>query len=513
MGENSAINKKKIAKNTGLLYFRMLVSLLVSLYTSRVILSALGVEDFGIYGVVSSVITLFTFLNAGMSGATSRFFTFHLGRDSQPQLRKTFSASLSIHLLIALIVVVLSETVGLWLLENKMVIPTERMNAARWVFHLSTIGVVFSIISVPYNAAIIAHERMNIYAYVEIFNTFLRLGIVYLLLVTGGDKLITYATLSLTVNILITSIYRWYCLRNYKECKFVFNWDKSIIYPILSFSAWDLFGNLGYMARTQGVNVLLNLFFGPLLNAANSIAMQVQGAVMNFGNNILIATRPQIVKTYAVGECENSCYLVYNTAKFTFLLLLVLSLPLILEIDYILALWLGTVPEYTALFCQCTLIFNLFMIMSSAVMSGIYATGKNRWPNIISGTLSLLILPATFIAFKFGASPYFPYVLNVVFSFIMLFSNAYILKRHLPHFQLRRFFFKVIVTCLTIAILAFLFTRYIQTLMPEGLLRLVVIILSSSVSIFTLSYFFAVDKSMKIFIKNWVKNRWRGGRA
>ena len=498
----SSLNKKRIAKNTLLLYFRMALTMLVSLYTSRVILEVLGVEDFGIYGVVSGVIAMFSFLNSAMSGSTARFLTFEMGTGNAEKLSKTFSAALTVHVLIALVIALLGETVGLWFLENKLVIPPERMTAARWVYQLSIVSMVISIVRVPYNSAIIAHERMNIYAYVEILNSLLKLGIVYLLLITSYDKLIAYAVLVFIVSIIISVIYFWYCRRCYQECRARFAWEKSIINPMLSFSAWDLCANIGIMAKTHGINMLLNIFFGPVLNAANTIAIQVQTTIHQFALNILTAVRPQILKTYAAGEYENTRYLVFNTAKFTYLLLLVFSLPLVLEMDFVLRLWLKNVPDYAVLFCKYTLIFNLVATMSSVLMSAIYAGGKIKYPSIINGCLYVLVIPITYFAFKTGRSPGLPYLLNIVFMFIAMFSNAYILKKNLPNFYIKEFVFRVILVCLFIFVVAYFITSKVQANFDKGFLRLFIVIVVSSLIITLLTYLLAVDKNMKKSLKS-----------
>jgi O-antigen/teichoic acid export membrane protein len=342
-----AENNKRIAKNTIYLYVRLLFNMAVSLYTSRVILATLGADDFGLNAVVTSVITIFFFLNYSMAGATSRFLTFELGKGDTEKLGKTFSAALTIHIIIALIILFLGETIGLWYLENKMVILESRMNAARWVYQLSLIAAMFSLTQAPYNASIIAHEKMNAYAYIDILQSCLKLGIVFLLAVGDFDKLIFYAVLTLCVTIVITIIYRVYGVRQFEECKYKFHRDKSIIYPMLSFSGWDLFGNFGNTAKYSGINLILNLFFTASVNAAYAIGHQISGVINRFAYSFLIASQPQIIKYYAEGNIAQMQGLVNQTSKFSFLLLFMLCFPVMLEIDFILNLWLGKVPEYT----------------------------------------------------------------------------------------------------------------------------------------------------------------------
>ncbi len=294
MSDQSA-NNKRIAKNTLMLYIRMLLSMVVSLYTSRVVLEVLGVEDYGIYGVVGGVVAMFSFLNSSMAGATSRFLTFEMGRGDEQRLKDTFSSALIIHIGIALVVFILAETVGLWFLNNKLVIPDGRMHAAHWVYQLSILGMFVSVTQVPYNASIIAHEKMDVYAYIELLNVFLKLGIVYLLTIGNFDKLILYAILVLAVNVLVAVTYRFYCVRYYEESHFRCVLNREVLKPMLGFSIWEILGHFGFTFRTQGTNMVLNMFFGVIINSAVGIATTVQNVLSLFTNNVLVAIKPQII--------------------------------------------------------------------------------------------------------------------------------------------------------------------------------------------------------------------------
>ncbi|MDR1758972.1 MAG: oligosaccharide flippase family protein [Fibrobacter sp.] len=502
-------NNKRIAKNTLFLYFRMLLTMGISLYTSRVVLSTLGVEDFGIYGVVGGVVAMFSFINSSLSSATSRFLTFSLSKGDTEDLKKTFSSALTIHILIAFVILILAETIGLWFLENKLVIPEYRMSAARWVYQFSVLSTLIAITQVPYNAVIISHERMHIYAYVEILNVSLKLGVVYLLVIGNFDKLILYAALIFVVSVLIAMIYRIYCLKKFTVCKYKFEWNKKYIYPMLSFSGWDLYGNMSVVARTQGVNVLLNLFFGAVLNAANGIAVQVQGAVMAFANNIITAVRPQIVKSYAARNYSYTIKLVLNAAKYIYLLLLVLSLPLILEMNFILNLWLKNVPPHAVSFCRLTLLFNFFATMSFVVVSAIHATGNIKRPSLINGSLYLAVIPVSYAAFKFNGIPEFPYLCNVLFIFIGMLSNVYTLKLYLPEFSIRKFILNVLSVCLLISFVSFLASYGIREKLPEGFLRFFTVSAVSTIIIAGMTYFIAIDKQTKQLVKEKIARKWK----
>ena len=334
MATTQASSNRRIAKNTVALYLRMFLTMIVGFYTSRVVLNTLGVQDYGIYGVVGGVIAMMGFLNAAMAGATSRFLTFELGRGDSARLARTFSSALIIHMGIALVVMVLGETVGLWFLCNKLVIPPSRMEAAHWVYQLSIMSSMIGITQAPYDASIISHEKMNVYAYVEILNSLLKLAIVYLLVLGHFDKLKLYAVLTLAVSVTIMMIYRVYCLRHFKETRFHWVWDKAILKPMLSFSGWDLYGNACVTARQQGINFLINMFFGVTLNAASSIATTVNGMVQGLVFNVITAFRPQIIKRYAQKKIDEMQDLMEKAIEITIILFGILFVPCFFEMPF-----------------------------------------------------------------------------------------------------------------------------------------------------------------------------------
>lgn len=318
--QDIAANNKRIAKNTLMLYIRMLFMMGVSLFTSRVILETLGVEDFGIYSVVGGIITMFAFINGGMVSATQRFITFEIGKGNVEKLKSVFSTSLQIHALISLIIILLGETVGLWFLYEKMVIPEARMDAAMWVYQCSIIACVVNIMSIPYNADIVAHEKMSAFAYISIVEVSLKLIIVYLLLLSPWDKLIVYAILLLLVQFSIRFVYSHYCHKHFEETNYKHQWNKPLLYEMISFAGWSFWGSLSVVLYTQGLNMLLNVFFGPVVNAARGIAVQVQSAVQQFTTNFQMALNPQITKNYAVGDLDQMHSLMFRSARFSFFL-------------------------------------------------------------------------------------------------------------------------------------------------------------------------------------------------
>ena len=404
-------------------------SMVVSFYTSRLVLATLGVEDYGVFNVVGGMVVMFSFLNASMSGATSRFLTFALGKGDKEELQKTFSAALTIHILIAFFLLILAETAGLWYLENKMVIPPDRMNVARVIYQFTIVSSIVTIIQTPYNATIIAHERMNIFAYIEILNTCLKLGIVYLLIIAPYDKLILYAMLLFVVSCLIASSYRLYCIRQFQECRYRFEWNKNLIYPMLSFSGWNVLGCGAFVGTTQGINMILNLFFGIVVNAAYGVSTLVKTAIYSFVQSFQTAVNPQIIKLYAVGKINELYSLIFQNATFSFSLMWLLLLPISLHMETILHIWLVEVPEYTPLFCRLILIQSLVACVKFPFAMTIHATGKMKVFQLSSGTVLLSALPVSYFFLKAGASPHIPFYICIIASVIELIIILFLLKR------------------------------------------------------------------------------------
>lgn len=500
----SSSNNKRLAKNTALLYVRMLLTMAVNLYTSRVVLSTLGVEDFGIYSVVGGVVAMFSFLNAALSGCTSRFLTFEMGAGNRDGLKKVFSSSLIIHIGIALAILILAETIGLWYVKHKLVISEGREFAAQVVYQFSILASIVALMRLPYNAAIISHERMGIYAYVSILEAFLKLGIVYVLLVVTGDKLITYGILTFVVTLLIFFVYQIYCIKKFEEAKFSFSHiDKKIMLAIGSYSTWDLYGNLSIIVRGQGIVLLLNAFFGVVVNAASAIANQVQNAVAGFAESFLVALRPQIVKTYAAGQIKEMEKLLCNGSRYSFFLLFLISLPLIIENEFVLTLWLKDVPDYTVVFCQLSLINNLVAIAFRAVTYVIHATGKIKGMSFITGTIYILVLPISYLFLKAGGSPVIPFVINVLLVLLGCLFNLYLLKRNVPSVSISEFFRKVVFVCIYVAIAASIFPVIVySTSFDGGWSRFILVVLASITSVILSVLFLGMKKDERYMVLN-----------
>ena len=422
-------NNKRVAKNAIALYVRMFISMIVSFYTSRVVLEVLGVDDYGIYNVVGGVTASFVFLNASMAGASSRFITFEIGKGTPQSLKNTFSTSMLIHIGVAVIVLVLAETAGLWFMNYKLDIPQESMPAANVVYQCSVLSLIISITQVPYNACIIAHEKMDVYAYVEIANVFLKLLIVYLLYIGDFNKLILYGILMLGASVIIALTYRLYCVKNFQECRFKFIYKKNILVPMLSFSGWDFYGNMCVTARNQGSIMLLNIFFGVGVNAASGLASTIYTTVSGFAGNIMTAFRPQIIKNYSRGEFDEFEESIQNASKFTCLSMIAMSIPVLIETDFILRVWLTITPEYTVSFIRICLTATLLLMFGTPLITGIQATGKMRHISIITGSLYLLNLAISYIGLKLGGEPQWVFISNCIANVAIVLSNVTILRR------------------------------------------------------------------------------------
>ena len=452
MPDNSQ-NNKRIAKNTLMLYVRMILIMLVSLYTSRVILKALGVEDFGLYNVVGGVVVLFTFINNAMVTSTQRFLNFEIGRNDIEEAQKVFSASLNIHFLIAGIFLLLAETVGLWFLNQYIQIPDGRETAANWVYQFSVIVSILNIVRSPYNAAIIAHEHMSFYAYVSIIEVILKLAIVYMVYLFA-DRLIAYAFLMMLVTLIVLGAYYVFCRKKYQICKYRFEYDKKRYLSLASFSGWSLFGSLANMGASQGINIILNMFFGVAVNAAMGIANQVNAAVYQFVSSFQTAFNPQIIKSYAAGYRTYFISLIMNTSRYSFLLLFLLALPIYICCPEILSIWLGTVPEYAVEFCRLMLLFLLIDAVQGPLWVSAQATGKIKNYQILMSVLILLNLPITYVLLVFFKNPEIALIVRVAVNFITAVARVIYLN-HLYDFPIWIYMKEVIFRCLLVLLVAY----------------------------------------------------------
>lgn len=433
-------NNKRVAKNAMALTLRMVLVTIVGLFTSRIVLQALGVDDYGIYGVIGGVVGMTSFLNAAMAGATSRFITFELGRGNHTKLRTIFSSALIIHVAIALVVAVIAETIGLWFVNNCMNFPPGRMYAVNVLYQFTILSMFVSFTQVPYTAAIIAHERMSIYAYFEILNVILKLLIVYLLLVVDSDRLILYAALLLVTNIIMAAFYRFYCLRHFPECHFTTAHDRRSITEMLKFASLDLYGNMCAIAKRQGEPILLNLFFGVVANAGASIALTVCGVICGLTGSITQAFRPRIIKQYASGNIEDMSSVMRRSVAFSIYVFSLISLPFVLETPRILFLWLGQIPAYSVEFIRLIILISSFDVVITINNIAIHATGDIRRLSFINGTFYFLIPVVAFVLLKYVViNAYVIYVVDAVLMFVVMLIGVSIIHKQINTFSISKY--------------------------------------------------------------------------
>ena len=482
-----ASDKKIIAQNTLFLYVRMFLIILVSLYTVRVVIKTLDITDYGIYTAVGGIVLALSFLSQTIASASQRFFAYELGRKDYLKLKRTFSIIFIVYVAIALIILLIAETLGLWFLNNVMTIPSDRLEAANWVYQFALFSFIVKILTNPYNAIIIARENMKIYAYVSIIEVFLKLLIVYLLIVFSVDKLKLYAVLIFVVTCIVSAIYRFICCRKYKEARFSFYWDRTLFRSVFSYSSWTLFGTMAGVANNQGTNLILNVFFGPVLNAAYSIAYQVSTVIQQFSSNFFMAIRPPLIKSYAEKNYDYMMQLFYLSSRFSFLLLYAIILPLILEVEFILKLWLGTVGEYMVLFTQLVLVYCLILAIRNPITVIMQAAKKVKLYHGVVDSFVLLTLPLTYLFFKLGYPPESTLIVSII---VLLIAQ-------IVPFSLNDYFKKFVFPAIIVVVLSIIPTLFIQSLFQNELIQFVVVCLMSLLCILLCSYYIVLTSEEK----------------
>lgn len=489
MSPSQSENTKRIAKNTLMLYGRMLIGMLVSLYTSRVVLQALGVEDYGIYNVVGGVVAMFSMISNSLSSSVSRFLTFELGRGDLDALKKVFSTSLTIHIVLGAIIVMLAEVVGLWFLNTYMNIPSERMYAANWVFHASVFSFFISLVFVPFRASIVSHEKMSAFAYIGISNIVLRLMVILFVAYSkmNFDRLILYSLLLAFIELVIEYIYWIYCKRNFAECRFMLNFDKTYLKSMSSFAGWNFIGCTAVLLKDQGVNILLNLFIGPVINAARGIAVSVNNALSSFAGNFMTALNPQITKSYASGNYDYMFSLIERGSRFSYYILLLLALPVMFETDFVLTLWLKNYPEHTVNFVRLVLAVTMCDILSNTLINLQLATGKIRNYQIVVGCTYLANFPLSYICLKNGMPPESTLVVALFVAVCCMILRLVFLRK-MAGLSMRRFLINVCLNVFVVTFLSVLVPLLIYNYLSFGLTRFCVVcvvsIICSSMSIF-----------------------------
>ena len=501
----ATLSNKRIVKNTLFLYIRMLLIMGISLYTSRVLLDKLGIEDYGIYGLVGSFITIFSFISGPMIAATQRFLNYSFGKKDEIETQKVFNASLIIHISIALFVIILAETIGLYFLENKMVIPTNRSEAAFWVYQYAVISTVFLVITYPYNAAIIAHEKMDIFAYVSILDTILRLTVVYLLTFSPGNELTFYALLTMVVQIIIAAIYFIYCKLHFPETHFKINHIEWSLYKrIISFSGWNLLGNIANVCLTQGTNILLNLFFGPTLNTPKGLATQVQGAINQLCTNFQTAQNPQIVKSYAIGELAYMKNLIFRSSRISFYLTFILALPILMKTEFILSIWLKEIPAFTIPFIQYTMLFSIIQSLASPLLTGSMATGDVKRIMSVIAIFFWSIIPLGYMALYLGGSPTSIFAIQLALFIIAHYMRIRIVGKQLE-FSIQEYWHRVLNSICCITFISTFISLLLRKYMENGLITNLVYLFIIEMFLLTCIWFIGLQKDEKNAIVTFIK--------
>jgi Na+-driven multidrug efflux pump len=488
-------DNKTIAKNTIFLYVRSFLMMAINLYASRVILEALGVSDYGLYGAIGSIVMMFAIINGVLSVGTSRFLTFELGRNDLEKLKKTFSASFMLHAGMALGLLVLLETVGLWFLNYKMNIPAGRGFAANILYQCSILSCIFAITQVPYSAIIIAHEKMSIYAYVGIAEAIFKLALVlFLVYVPASDNLIAYGLILALWSVCLQVFYRYYCYKKFEESHLSICRDKAIYKSMLSYGSWDLIGQFCGTGNTQGINILINIFFGVTVNAARTIAYQVENAITQFSANFMMSVNPQIVKSYARGDYNRSFQLIYEAGRYSFYLLFMVSLPVFLEADYILKLWLKDVPDYTVLFLRCVMVISLMRVFSRPLINGVHATGNVKILNLTSGVYSAsTFLPLVYLLYKLDYPVWICFIVQAFNMCICSWLEVRALYKEIK-FDRLDYFKKVYVHSIGVSFIACLLPVSVIYMMDDGPARLIFISVVSVLSTSVCVYFMGLNK-------------------
>ena len=495
----SSNRTSRVAKNTVMLYIRMAFTMLVSLYTSRVVLNTLGVVDYGINNVVGGTVTFLTFLVFSMNTATQRFLNVAMGKNDEEEVRHVFSISVTIHFIILLLVLIIGEAVGLWLLYNKLVIPADRMTAAFWLFQFTMVSTCTTIMSIPYNAEVIAHEKMGIYAWLSILDVVLKLIVVYLLVLSPVDKLITFGFLTMCTFILNRTLYTIYCKRTFKECKYSIHFPRKLFKEMVVFASWDLFGVFAWACATQGATILLNMFFGPTVNAARGIAGTVLGAVKGFSNNFTTALNPAITKAYASKDYGYMNKLMFSGSKLVFILLFTIMLPLFLKCHYVLELWLKIVPDYSVSFIRILLVQTLIVSMWTPVFISGIATGNLKTFGVITSILNVLQIAVCYVILTIGGSP-----VETIFSLalweIFAYSIQFFTLKKLIEFHFLQYAKKVLLRSVFVVAFAGVPALFFGNNLSDTFLHLVYTCLVACSLSLIVSFIILLDKSEKQFV-------------
>ena len=503
MSDNTEANKR-IAKNSLLLYIRMGVMMIISFFTARITLEALGVVDYGINNVVGGLISMFSLISNSLSNSIGRFITFHLGKGDFIELNKIFSTSINIQAILATIVIIAIETIGVWFLDNKMVIPADRLTAAHWVLHCSTLMFALGLISLPYNATIVAHEKMNIYAYFTLYDALARLAIVFGIKHYGGDKLIFLAIISIIPSIIKQFYYWHYCKKNFEECTYHAIWDKRVFKEMFGFAGWNFIGCTAGLSKDHGVNILINMFTNPAVNAARGIAFQIRGIIGQFIGGFSAAITPQITKEYATGNFKRLHTLIYTGTRLSFFLFLLISVPVLFEIESLLYLWLGQVPEHTVLFTRLIIVYSLSEILSDYLITAQYANGNIRDYQIAVGGIMLLNIPFSYIMLKLGCFPETTLMIGILISQTCFFTRLYFLKKSIK-LNVRSYLKNVYLNVILVSAISIITPLICYLTFKKSITRFIIVGTISIISTGLAIYFIGCNNKERALVKSYIK--------
>lgn len=486
----------------------MVILTCVGLYTSRIVLHALGVSDFGLYNVAGGVVMMFSFLNTTLATSTQRYLNIEIGKGENGNTTHVFSNSITLHIMLAVIVFVLAETIGLWYVGNKLVCEPSRLDAALWVYQFSVVTILVQIVQLPFMAVIIAHERMGAYAYLSIYEGLARLALAFIIMYADTDRLILYGALMLLIQISVAAFYNIYCQRHFSEARFRFAYDRQLMASMIGFSGWNAIGNLAVVCNNQGVNILLNAFFGTVINAARGFSMQIFNVIYQLINNVQLAVKPQITNLYAAGKKAEMETLALNAAKVSGLLMTLVCAPLITEIHTILKIWLVKYPDYTPAFTAITLIYLTIASMTGCLYIVAHASGYLRNIGICGGGVNLLVLPVSYVLLRMGMSPVVPFLVNIVAAFCATATTLYWLRYYIL-FPTLQFLKKVYAIVFPISICTYLLAFGTHELMLDSneYLRLIAVCTVSTMSTLTLCWMFAIDKDTRSKVLTIIKNK------
>lgn len=497
---DTTANNKRIAKNTIMLYFRMILLMVIGLFTSRVILQALGVEDYGINSVIAGFLSMFGIITSSMSSAISRFITVELGKGDNQKLKQVFSTSVSVQFFMGVILMILIETFGMWFVNSKMQIPEGREYAAQWCLHCAAITTLFSLVNVPFNATIVAHEKMSAFAYMSILEAILKLAICYAIYISPIDKLITYACLGVLVSLFIRLVYWIYCKKYFEECKGKVRFDKVLFKEIWGFAGWNMFAQTSWILNTQGINMLMNIFFGVVVNAARGVAVQVNGVIQHFVSNFMMALNPQITKSYAAGDKETAFRLACRGCRFSFYIMFILALPVMIESHQILELWLGTPPAQADAFVVWTILSSFSTLLGNTLVTLQMAHGNIRHYQIWITIFGCIPFPLSWLAFELGFSAIVSYYIYVAVYWGLIFVRYY-LVHGMTGIPAKMYLGGVVAKTHLIAVVSAIIPLSIFFMIPESIGRLLLVVFSSVLISCVIIYSIGLDKAEKHFVQ------------